>query len=119
MGLIGTATTIGFGYVLGTRAGRQRYEQLAAAGTKLARHPQVLRLAEHPQVQQINAKLPQALRSKLDPGTTTPGTAAPRGAMLRRRTFPAVVLPDAGTTSALGTPLPTDPSSPSVPRFDG
>ncbi|TWG00185.1 hypothetical protein FHX73_114054 [Kitasatospora viridis] len=29
------------GYVLGARAGRQRYEQLAAAAQKVARHPVV------------------------------------------------------------------------------
>jgi hypothetical protein len=118
MGLVGTATKIGIGYVLGTRAGRQRYEQLAAAGKKLVQHPQVQRLAEHPQVQQLNAQLPQALRSKLGTGSSAPDAGAPPRAMVGSPTSPPVVLPDTGGTSAVGTPLPTDPPSPSVPRFD-
>ncbi len=117
MGLMGTATKIGIGYVLGTRAGRERYEQLAAAGKRLAQHPQVQRLAEHPQVQQVNNKLPQAMRSKLG-ASSAPGAGAPPRAMVGSPTVPPVVLPEAGGTSAVGTPLATDPPSASLPRFD-
>lgn len=115
MGLVGTATKIGIGYVVGTRAGRQRYEQLATTGKKLVQHPQVQRLAEHPRVQQINAKLPHALQSKLSPA---PASKVPRGAVMRSPTSPPVVVTDPLSTGGVDTPLPTDPPSPSVHRFD-
>ena len=40
-GKIGLVVGIGVGYVLGTRAGRERYEQIAAGARKFARNPKV------------------------------------------------------------------------------
>ena len=39
----------GVGYVLGARAGRQRYEQIAASARKVADHPKVQRVAHKAQ----------------------------------------------------------------------
>jgi hypothetical protein len=43
---IGLVIGAGVGYVLGSRAGRERYEQLKRAGAKLRRHPAVAQLNE-------------------------------------------------------------------------
>ena len=46
---MGIVLGIGIGYVLGTRAGRGRYEQLAGGATKLWRSPPVQQAAEQAQ----------------------------------------------------------------------
>ncbi len=43
---LGLVIGIGIGYVLGTRAGRGRYEQLSQSATKLWNSPQVQQAAE-------------------------------------------------------------------------
>jgi hypothetical protein len=57
---------VGIGYVLGARAGRQRYEELLADAR---------RLSAHPKVQEAAAKLPPALQQGLHRIAEQPGPA--------------------------------------------
>jgi hypothetical protein len=54
VGYLKIALGIGIGYVLGARAGRQRYEELVADARRLSAHPKVQEAAEKlpPVVQQ-------------------------------------------------------------------
>ena len=45
-GKLGIAVGLAAGYVLGTRAGRERYQQLTASAKRLADDPSVKRLQE-------------------------------------------------------------------------
>jgi hypothetical protein len=45
-GKLGIAVGLAAGYVLGTRAGRERYQQLTASAKRLADDPSVQRLQE-------------------------------------------------------------------------
>ena len=46
MHLIRTAVIFGAGWVVGARAGRERYEQVAAAASLVAQRPEVRRITE-------------------------------------------------------------------------
>jgi hypothetical protein len=60
----------GVGYVLGTKAGRERYEQIRGAARKVADDPRVQEKA-HQAADLAREKAPDALKDKI-PGTTTP-----------------------------------------------
>jgi hypothetical protein len=49
MSKLSLLTAAGVGYVLGSRAGRQRYEQIAATARKVADNPKVQRVAHRAQ----------------------------------------------------------------------
>ncbi len=55
-GLLRFGSGFGLGYVLGTRAGRQRYEQLLSDGK---------RLLQHPKVQEVRSRLPAVVQQRL------------------------------------------------------
>jgi hypothetical protein len=46
MGKLGVALGVAVGYVLGARAGRERYEQIAASARQIMDKPQVKRVVE-------------------------------------------------------------------------
>jgi len=84
---------LAIGYVLGTRAGRDKYDQIAAAARKAHTHPAVT------QAQQKAKELlgyPGVTPSTHDAAASTPATAlaepAPRAAHRPRK--PTVVAPD-------------------------
>jgi hypothetical protein len=85
MGKIKTGLTLGIGYVLGTRAGRQRYEQIRRVSNTVA---------QRPEVQRTTAKVGGAVASKLPP------TVAGK-------------LPPSVASKLVGTPPP--PSTPPLP----
>jgi len=72
VGLLRLGSSFGLGYVLGSRAGRPRYEQLLADGR---------RFLQHPKVQEASSRLPAVVQQRL-PATGGPehsvsaGTAA-------------------------------------------
>jgi len=56
VGLLRLGSSFGLGYVLGSRAGRQRYEQLLADGR---------RFLQHPKVQEASSRLPAVVQQRL------------------------------------------------------
>lgn len=56
MGLLKAGSIFALGYAVGTRAGRERYEQLLADAR---------RLVQHPAVQQASTRLPASLQLRL------------------------------------------------------
>jgi hypothetical protein len=81
MKVIKLAAGLAVGYVLGSRAGRDKYEQIVAAGRKVQNHPAV-------------ARAQQKATALLDAGATRPRTPATRsGPTLSHRSPPPVRLP--------------------------
>jgi len=79
VGLLRLGSSFGLGYVLGTRAGRQRYEQLLDDGR---------RFLQHPKVQEASSRLPAVVQQRLPAarrlehgasGDTTAGPPVPAG----------------------------------------
>jgi len=72
VGLLRLGSSFGLGYVLGTRAGRQRYEQLLADGR---------RFRQHPKVQEASSRLPAVVQQRFPavrgPEHGASGTAGP------------------------------------------
>jgi len=60
------------GYVFGTKAGRERYEQIRGAAKKVTDDPRVQEKA-HQAADLAREKAPDALKDKI-PGTATPTT---------------------------------------------
>jgi hypothetical protein len=70
MGRIKTGLTLGAGYVLGTRAGRQRYEQLRRVSATVAQRPEVQRTTQRVS-EAVVGKLPPAVAGKLPPSVAS------------------------------------------------
>jgi hypothetical protein len=69
VGLLRLGSSFGLGYVLGSRAGRPRYEQLLGG---------VRRLLQHPRVQEASSRLPAVVQQRL-PATGGPEHSASAG----------------------------------------
>jgi hypothetical protein len=65
-GKLGIAVGLAAGYVLGTRAGRERYQQLTASAKRLADDPSVKRLQE-----ELNGLFGSARQRVVDSTSTT------------------------------------------------
>jgi hypothetical protein len=65
-GKLGIAVGLAAGYVLGTRAGRERYQQLTASAKRLADDPSVKRLQE-----ELNGLFGSAKQRVVDSTSTT------------------------------------------------
>jgi hypothetical protein len=65
-GKLGIAIGLAAGYVLGTRAGRERYQQLTASAKRLADDPSVQRLQE-----ELNGLFGSARQRVADSASTT------------------------------------------------
>ena len=74
-GKLGIATGLAVGYVLGTRAGRERYQQLTASAKRLADDPSFARLQE-----ELNGLFGQARRRAADEAGARVERAADRAA---------------------------------------
>jgi hypothetical protein len=102
-GTLGLAVGGAAGYVLGAKAGRERYEEIAAAARRLRQRPEVRRISE-----QAGAKLDQLSGQAADKlqaaRQSTPREASSRGGP------PITVVPE--------TPTVTPPSPPVVPPVD-
>ncbi len=117
MGKAMTVLGFGAGYVLGTRAGRERYQQLKQTAVKVG---------QHPQVQQARDRLTTVVNDKLQSSTgqgTQLAAAKARAvgvsSKLRRRQRPAEDdLTDTATTPTYPAPDPGMPGgSPPEPGF--
>jgi hypothetical protein len=77
---------VGFaaGYVLGSRAGREKFEQIAAAARKASSHPTAIQAQDKAKAllatgqEKIAAKLPHDTATSNEPTVVTPATVAPR-----------------------------------------
>jgi len=129
VGLLRLGSSFGLGYVLGTRAGRPRYEQLLGDGR---------RFLQHPKVQEASSRLPAVVRQRLPvagrpergaSGNTLAGPPVPVG-------FDGVTEPAGGQTQAppqppvaehlaaessepLAAELPAGPSASVPPEQEG
>jgi len=100
VGLLRLGSSFGLGYVLGTRAGRQRYEQLLSDGK---------RLLQHRKVQEASSRLPAVVQQRL------PAAGGPeRGASGNTTAGPPV---QAGAVEAAG-PAGDETQTPPQPRLD-
>jgi len=98
MGKLMTVFGIGLGYVLGARAGRERFEQIKQAAAKVA---------QRPEVQQTRERIVTAASDKLQ--HSGPGMRLPAGVKQRAADAAAKLRnssPDAG--SAKGGDAPPD-----------
>jgi hypothetical protein len=88
MKVLTLAAGVAVGYVLGTRAGREKYEQIAEGARKLSAHPTVVQAQDKAKeligngTDAVTAKIASArpdAGSSDTPGTSaTPATSAPR-----------------------------------------
>ena len=92
MGKLTTVIALGAGYVLGTRAGRERYEQIKQAAASAA---------QRPEVQQVRDRLKTVAGDKLQPGTgrVTQRTAGMTGKLRRGRSTSTVFISGADTSA--------------------
>jgi len=127
MGKVTAVLALGVGYVLGTRAGRPRYEQLKQTATKVGQRPEMQQAQER-----IKAVAGDKLQKGTEQGKRLAATAKHRAASAKQRgsrtsTDPATD-PGADPYAAAGTgtpggPLPqaglaSDPLSPVDPLPD-
>ena len=99
MGLLRLGSSFGLGYVLGSRAGRPRYEQLLADGR---------RFLQHPKVQEASSRLPAVVQQRL------PATGGPEHSVSAGTAAGSPV--QAGTVEAAG-PAGDEPPAPAQPRL--
>lgn len=120
MGKLSLALGIGVGYVLGTRAGRERYEQIQQATARLTGRPEVQQA-----VGKVRETLPPPLQGAVDKLVDTSssggaGTSSPTGGGFPldddepvSQTFSAYTERGAATPSAeavSGGPVPVTPA---------
>ena len=91
MGKLTAVIALGVGYVLGTRAGRERYEQIKQAAASAA---------QRPEVQRARDRLKTVAGDKLQAGTgrVSQRTAAVTGKLRRRRSTATVSASGADTS---------------------
>ncbi|MGY1741687.1 MULTISPECIES: hypothetical protein [unclassified Blastococcus] len=128
MGKLSLAFGIGVGYVLGTRAGRARYEQIQQAATRLTERPEVQQA-----VGKVRESLPPQLQGAVDgltkhaPAASSGGSGAANGGAAGggfpledeepvAQTFSAFTErtaddPSTEQAGAGGTPAPVDPAA--------
>ncbi len=97
MGKFTAALTLGVGYVLGSRAGRERYEQLKQSAAKLA---------QRPHVQQARERVQAVAGEKLQKGT---GQGKQLAANARQRAIDVRTKARRGAMSQPGPDPDSDP----------
>jgi len=109
MGFLKLAAGVAVGYVLGSRAGREKYENIAATARKVGSHPTVVQAQEKAkalvgtQTEKVNAKLSAAAASA-DPNTGSSTKASTPASS-------TTSLPTSGTTGSKATGSPATGSS--------
>ena len=94
------ATGLAVGYVLGARAGRDKYEQIVATARKAQNHPAVAQVQDKAKQLLSSASTSSAPDTDTDPELTTTFTsavtdAAPRSS--RRQPKSSMTIPDVAT----------------------
>jgi hypothetical protein len=107
IGKLGMAVGAAVGYVLGARAGRERYEQIQASARQLLDKPQVKRVVDNAPGN-LGARMEQAAHKAADKVQQAQDRVAPSGSG-----------PSAGTTTGVTTSTttttPSTPATPSTP----
>ena len=103
IGKLGMAVGAAVGYVLGARAGRERYEQMQASARQLLDKPQVKRVVDNAPGN-LGARMEQAAHKAADKVQQAQDRVAPSGSG-----------PSAGTTTGVTTSTTTTSSTPSTP----
>ncbi|KNX36007.1 hypothetical protein [Luteipulveratus halotolerans] len=103
MGKLSFLVGLGAGYVLGARAGKQRYEQIKTQAGKVW---------ENPSVQSKVGDVTEQVKAKAPAAKSAAGSAATKAAS-------KVGLTDAGESGASGRHSSTDPAAPSSPPANG
>jgi hypothetical protein len=105
IGKLGMAVGAAVGYVLGARAGRERYEQIQASARQLLDKPQVKRVVDNAPGN-LGARMEQAAHKAADKVQQAQDRVAPSGSG-----------PSAGTTTGVttSTTTPSTPATPSTP----
>jgi hypothetical protein len=78
MKIVKFAAGLAAGYVLGTRAGREKYEQIAATARKLRGHPTVVQAKQNAKALVESGTEKAAEASKRPPAARTTKPRAPR-----------------------------------------
>ncbi|WP_430791757.1 hypothetical protein [Actinoplanes sp. G11-F43] len=105
MGILKLAAGVAVGYVLGSRAGREKYESIAASARKAAGHPRVVEAQEKAKAligtgtDKVNAKLHATAES----ARPTPDPAPP----VKSTPTPASSVKPAPTPAPSSKPTPT------------
>jgi hypothetical protein len=103
MGKLGMALGVAVGYVLGARAGRERYEQIAASARQFMDKPQVKRVMESAPGN-LGARMEQVANKAADAVQQAGDKVAPSGAGTSTGAGPATSTP---STTAGPTPVPS------------
>ena len=130
MGKLGMAVGAAVGYVLGTKAGRERYEQITASARQLMDKPQVKRVVDSApgnlgaRIEQVANKAADKVQQAGDRVATTGGGSGTATSTTTTTTPSTPSTPSSGsTTGTPGTPstpststsTATTPSVPSTP----
>ncbi|KUL22397.1 hypothetical protein [Actinoplanes awajinensis] len=117
---------VGFaaGYVLGTRAGREKFEQIAATARKVGSHPKVVQAQEkataliNTGVEKTNAKLasiaPESSSTTPAPSHVTPSPSLVTAGATSVTPTPSPVTPTPSTTTPVVTPAQAKPRTSSA-----
>lgn len=121
MGILKLAAGVAVGYVLGSRAGREKYESIAASARKAAAHPRVVEAQEKAKAligtgtDKVNTKLHDVAESaRPTPSVTStpaPATTTPKPAATTPK-------PAAATTPKPATSTTPKPAATTTPRPD-
>jgi hypothetical protein len=103
MSKVKTLTILGVGYVLGARAGRQRYEQLKR---------QAIRAADHPRAQQLSRRARETVAAKLPPSVTTRFDRAGRASTSGPAAAVTTAVPSGQTAGYAADPDGVQPATP-------
>ena len=108
LGKVGMLVGAAVGYVLGAKAGRERYEQITASARQLLDKPQVKRVVDSApgnlgaKVEQVANRAADKVQQAGDKvASSGPATSGTSGATTATTTTPSV--PTTGTTTATGS----------------
>ncbi|GAA2712319.1 hypothetical protein [Actinoplanes palleronii] len=112
---------VGFaaGYVLGTRAGREKFEQIAATARKVGSHPKVVQAQEkataliNTGVEKTNAKL-ASIAPESSSTTPAPSHVTPSPSLVTAGATSVTPTPSPATTTPVVTPAQTKPRTSSA-----
>jgi hypothetical protein len=128
MGKLGMAVGGAIGYVLGTKAGRERYEQITASARQLLEKPQVKRVVESApgnlgarveQVAHRAADRVQQAGERVAASGSTSGTTSTTTTTPSTPTIPTPSVPSTPGPSVSGSTTTTAPTTPTVPTPPG
>jgi len=106
------------GYVLGARAGQERYEEIKTQAKRLLHDPRVQKKAE-----QAQAKVADATHQAADKAKETAQQATQQATQQKTNGGDSLTTPltpaAASTTPAAPTPMPPPPTSPVAPGHTG